>query len=64
VLAVLIGFAESLRIFADAQSVTRACCDDATGGCAAGVPAECDARCGIIYTDFFERCGSKQRQKI
>jgi hypothetical protein len=40
---------------AAAAAVTDACCDAATGGCT-GVPTECDARCGMVFIDFFARC--------
>jgi hypothetical protein len=37
----------------EAAAVNEACCDE--GGCA-GVPTECDARCGVVYIDFYSRC--------
>lgn len=40
---------------AEATAVNDACCDADSGGCA-GVPTECDARCGVVYVDFFSRC--------
>lgn len=43
-----------------AEEVTRACCDEATGGCAGtgAAPTECDARCAIVFVDFFGRCSN------
>ncbi len=43
----------------EANEVTHACCDPGTGGCknTGSPPAECDARCGIVYLDFFRTCG-------
>jgi hypothetical protein len=38
----------------EATAVNDACCDD-QGGCT-GVPTECDARCGVVYVDFYARC--------
>ena len=45
---------------AGAAAVTAACCDTATEGCD-GVPAECDARCGIVFVDFYGRCAELLR---
>ena len=45
---------------AEAQAVNDACCDAATGGCA-GVPTECDARCGVVFVDFYARCADLLR---
>ena len=41
------------------QAVSEACCDPGTGGCAqdGSPPAACDARCGIVFVDFFADCG-------
>ena len=39
----------------EAAGVNDACCDQ--GGCT-GVPTECDARCGVVYVDFFSRCSA------
>jgi hypothetical protein len=46
-----------------ARNVTVACCDPGTGGCdeTGDPPAECDARCAVVYTDFFIRCGNALR---
>ena len=41
----------------DAQRVNDACCDSEMA-CANGVPQECDAKCAIVYNDFFRRCQS------
>ena len=41
---------------AEVIRVNDACCDESSGACLTGVPTECDARCGIVYVDFFERC--------
>ena len=38
---------------AEAVAVNDACCDQE--GCT-GVPTECDARCGVVYIDFYSRC--------
>eukprot|EP01052_Picozoa_sp_SAG31_P039557 SAG31_NODE_5511_length_2482_cov_13.541196_1_plen_374_part_00 len=40
---------------AEAQRVDEACCDADTS-CDGGVPAHCDAKCAIVYNDFFEQC--------
>eukprot|EP01050_Picozoa_sp_SAG11_P004055 SAG11_NODE_248_length_11654_cov_27.840329_8_plen_667_part_00 len=40
----------------EAQAVDTACCDDPT--CVDGIPAECDAKCSIVYTNFYRRCQS------
>ena len=37
----------------EAAAVNDACCDQ--GECT-GVPTECDARCGVVYVDFYSRC--------
>eukprot|EP01052_Picozoa_sp_SAG31_P030947 SAG31_NODE_3225_length_4519_cov_2.363122_5_plen_477_part_00 len=41
-----------------AEAVDLACCGTDGGSCANGTPDECDARCAIVYTDFYERCES------
>ena len=41
-------FAES------AEAVDSACCADV--GCSGGVPTACDAKCGVVYVDFYARC--------
>lgn len=46
---------------AAAAAVTDACCDDATGAGCTGVPTECDARCGIVFIDFYARCAELLR---
>lgn len=48
---------------AESEGVTEACCDAGTGGCAddGSPPAQCDARCGIVFIDFFARCGGGLR---
>jgi hypothetical protein len=40
------------------QAVSEACCDPGTGDCAQDrrPPAACDARCGIVFVDFFADC--------
>ena len=43
---------------AEVQAVDAACCDD--GPCT-GVPTECDARCGVVFVDFFARCSEVLR---
>eukprot|EP01052_Picozoa_sp_SAG31_P036036 SAG31_NODE_4436_length_3231_cov_47.977331_2_plen_286_part_00 len=40
---------------AEAQRVDEACCDADTS-CDGGVPGHCDAKCAIVYNDFFEQC--------
>eukprot|EP01052_Picozoa_sp_SAG31_P037529 SAG31_NODE_4860_length_2902_cov_1.736354_1_plen_855_part_00 len=35
------------------HAVERACCSD---GCPDGVPTECDAKCAVVYTDFYSEC--------
>eukprot|EP01052_Picozoa_sp_SAG31_P040296 SAG31_NODE_5801_length_2316_cov_10.455241_2_plen_297_part_00 len=40
---------------AEAQRVDEACCDADTS-CDGGVPAHCDAKCAIVFNDFFEQC--------
>ena len=47
----------------ESAGVTGACCDAGTGGCAddGSPPAECDARCGIVFIDFFTDCGGGLR---
>ena len=44
------------------QNVTDACCDP-NGGCAqdGSPPATCDARCAIVFLDFFANCASGLR---
>jgi hypothetical protein len=44
-----------------AAAVTDACCDDATGASCTDIPTECDARCGIVFVDFFARCSELLR---
>ena len=41
-----------------AKLVTAACCDTVGGKstCRAGVPSECDARCGVVYNSFYTQC--------
>ena len=41
---------------AGASAVDTACCDDSAG--CTGVPTECDARCGVIFVDFYPNCQS------
>ena len=42
---------------AGAKQVNAACCDvGPRKSCQAGLPTECDARCGVVYVDFFSRC--------
>eukprot|EP01046_Picozoa_sp_COSAG06_P048732 COSAG06_NODE_7347_length_2536_cov_382.057037_1_plen_358_part_10 len=43
---------------AEVQAVDAACCDD---GACTGVPTECDARCGVVFVDFFARCAEVLR---
>eukprot|EP01052_Picozoa_sp_SAG31_P029427 SAG31_NODE_2924_length_4905_cov_58.193300_4_plen_268_part_01 len=40
---------------AEAQRVDEACCDADTS-CDGGLPAHCDAKCAIVYNDFFGQC--------
>ena len=40
---------------AEVEAVNQACCDLRTGDCE-GVPNSCDARCGIVFPGFFDRC--------
>ena len=42
---------------AEANAVNAACCDPSAGGCT-GVPSHCDAKCGVVYPDFFSRCSA------
>eukprot|EP01046_Picozoa_sp_COSAG06_P007324 COSAG06_NODE_357_length_16856_cov_7.212687_2_plen_428_part_00 len=44
-----------------AAAVTDACCDDVTGASCTDIPTECDARCGIVFVDFFARCSELLR---
>ena len=46
---------------ATAAAVTDACCDDTTGAGCTGVPTECDARCGVVFIDFYARCAELLR---
>ena len=45
---------------AGAKLVHDACCDIVRGksSCKGGLPSECDARCGVVYIDFFRRCSN------
>ena len=45
----------------DAATVNDACCDDAACN---GVPTVCDAKCAIIYDDFYERCSRQLQNSI
>ena len=36
------------------QEVETACCD--SDQCADGVPTECDAKCAVVFDDFYDRC--------
>eukprot|EP01045_Picozoa_sp_COSAG04_P039863 COSAG04_NODE_11380_length_712_cov_1.265905_1_plen_198_part_10 len=38
------------------EAVDTACCD--YDGCS-GVPTTCDAKCAVVYNDFFDQCSSK-----
>ena len=38
-----------------AAAVNDACCDDNVCG---GVPTVCDAKCAVVFDDFFDRCSS------
>ena len=40
------------------ELIDQACCDQAGGGCTDGSPTECDAKCAVVYVDFYERCRS------
>eukprot|EP01052_Picozoa_sp_SAG31_P015766 SAG31_NODE_1022_length_10309_cov_9.623874_3_plen_460_part_00 len=39
-----------------AAAVDHACCGGDGAACASGTPDECDAKCAIVYTDFYRRC--------
>ena len=41
----------------DAALVDTSCCDDGRS-CSAGVPTSCDAKCALVYNDFYDRCSS------
>ena len=41
-----------------AALVDTACCDDDGSSCTEGTPTECDAKCAIVYNDFYRRCQS------
>ena len=41
----------------DVQLVDTKCCDDGVS-CAGGVPTTCDAKCALVFNDFFTRCSS------
>lgn len=41
-----------------AATVDRACCDADGSACTHGTPDACDAKCAIVYTDFYRRCQS------
>jgi hypothetical protein len=41
---------------ADVMAANAACCDVANG--CVGVPTECDARCGVVFVDFYSKCRS------
>ena len=43
------------------ETVNTACCD--YEGCS-GVPTTCDAKCAIVYNDFFDQCASKLEDNI
>ncbi len=45
---------------AQAAAVSTACCDASSNACT-GVPDECDARCGVTYVPFYERCADLMR---
>eukprot|EP01043_Picozoa_sp_COSAG02_P018310 COSAG02_NODE_853_length_16508_cov_5.643915_4_plen_297_part_00 len=45
----------------EANAVNTACCD--YQGCT-GVPTTCDAKCAIVYNDFFDRCWSRLEDSI
>eukprot|EP01050_Picozoa_sp_SAG11_P007859 SAG11_NODE_667_length_7841_cov_19.517954_3_plen_521_part_00 len=42
--------------FADeAATVDAACCDD-DHSCTNGIPGECDAKCAVVFNNFYSRC--------
>ena len=41
---------------AGAEAVSEACCDAAGDECAAGAATVCDAKCALVYIDFYESC--------
>eukprot|EP01052_Picozoa_sp_SAG31_P017291 SAG31_NODE_1178_length_9531_cov_3.040818_1_plen_708_part_10 len=41
---------------AEVAVVDQACCDADTHLCEEGTPTECDAKCAIVYDNFFPRC--------
>ena len=43
---------------AEASRVEDACCDVATqtNVCDSGVPTTCDAKCAVVFGDFYDRC--------
>jgi hypothetical protein len=42
----------------EAARVEEACCDAGTENtvCATGVPTACDAKCAVVFGDFYDRC--------
>ena len=43
---------------AEAARINDACCDTGMDSnvCASGVPTECDAKCAVVFNDFYGRC--------
>eukprot|EP01050_Picozoa_sp_SAG11_P028020 SAG11_NODE_7329_length_1160_cov_0.973610_1_plen_266_part_10 len=39
----------------DAAAVDATCCDD-EGSCTNGIPGECDAKCAVVFNNFYPRC--------
>eukprot|EP01050_Picozoa_sp_SAG11_P010568 SAG11_NODE_1065_length_5989_cov_103.088285_1_plen_478_part_10 len=52
----MFGQCDPSSFSSEAQAVDDACCDDPT--CVDGMPAECDAKCSVVYTDFYNHCRS------
>ena len=40
---------------ADAAAADAACCDD-SHSCTDGLPGECDAKCAVVFNNFYNRC--------
>ena len=58
----------ALNLQTQVEPVNDACCDagraSTCNGGSAGVPTVCDARCGIAYLPFFEKCETVLRESF
>eukprot|EP01050_Picozoa_sp_SAG11_P046358 SAG11_NODE_23665_length_384_cov_4.357895_1_plen_74_part_10 len=43
---------------AQAHLADHACCDEDGSSCENGSPTQCDVKCSIVYSDFYNHCQS------